>query len=464
MIEFILNNKTISTDTRAGATLLDFIRYQQQLKGTKIGCREGDCGACTVLMGELVHNKMHYKSLTSCITPLGNAHGKHIVTIEGLNIDGLTPYQQAMVDSSASQCGMCTVGFIVSFAGECLAYRSASYDGIVSAIDGNICRCTGYKSIERAARTIHEKLDSKTIDDPVPWLVKHAFIPEYFLDIPEQIGAISVSDSIAGGTIIGGGTDLLVQQHDEIFELDIHLLSDNKRIIGIDRIGDTIYIKSATNTTQLIESDLLQGIFPQLRDHLKLVSSTPIRNIATVAGNIVNASPIGDLTVFFLALNARVHLQNKVGNTRDVYLNEFYKSYKVLDMEADELVTAISFKVPHQDAKFNFEKVSKRRHLDIATVNSATMIHMADGIIMEAHLSAGGLGPTPLYLLKTSAFLVGKELTEENIEAALDIIPSEISPISDVRGSKDYKTLLLRQLVFAHFIVLFPNVFQMHTT
>ena len=151
MIQFILNNTNLSTALPAGMTLLDFIRYERNLFGTKIGCREGDCGACTILVGQLKNGEIDYRSATSCLMPLGNAHGKHIVTVEGINFPGLSPVQQAMSDEGATQCGFCTPGFVVSLTGFCMQKRNKD---VVSAIDGNICRCTGYKSIERAAMNI----------------------------------------------------------------------------------------------------------------------------------------------------------------------------------------------------------------------------------------------------------------------------------------------------------------------
>ena len=156
MIEFILNDETVNTSLPAGTTVLDFVRYDQNLKGTKIGCREGDCGACTVLVGELAGDSVSYRSMTSCLMPLANAAGKHIVTVEGINPPdgGLTCVQQAMVDESGTQCGFCTVGFVMSLTGFCVDETAKTTASAVSAVDGNICRCTGYKSIERAAETL----------------------------------------------------------------------------------------------------------------------------------------------------------------------------------------------------------------------------------------------------------------------------------------------------------------------
>jgi len=461
MTTFVLNDKIIQTYQPQGMTLLDFVRYHKHLIGTKIGCREGDCGACNLLMGELIDGKMYYKSLTSCITPLGNAQGKHIVSIEGLNMDELTPYQQAMVDESGSQCGICTVGFIVSFAGECLAYRPNSYESVIGAIDGNICRCTGYKSIERAAKIVYNKLKNKDIESPVAWLVKHKFIPEYFLNIPKKISQIATPTPENGHVIVGGGTDLFVQKHDEIYESSVNLISDNKHLTGIRIESGKCIIGAATNATQMLESKVLNDIFPNLYTHLKLVSSTPIRNIGTVAGNFINASPIGDLTAFFIALNSTIYLKNKSGNTRFLLLKDLYKGYKILDKTEDEYITHFSFEIPDSDTYFNFEKVSKRTYLDIASVNTAMRITVQNDYIKAVHISAGGVAPIPKYLQQTCEYLTEKHLTENTILEALEVMQNEVAPISDARGAKEYKRLLLRQLVFAHFMELFPEKFEL---
>src|SRR5512140_153220 len=183
MIEFILNNQDISTDLPAGLTVLDFVRYRQDLKGTKIGCREGDCGACTVLVGELVDGNVKYRSMTSCLMPLANAAGKHIVSIEGINPAdrGLTPVQQAMVDRSGTQCGFCTVGFVMSLTGFCIDDTLKTPEMAVSAVDGNICRCTGYKSIERAAMDLCGLLSEPSASAGGSNDAKMApIVPEYF--------------------------------------------------------------------------------------------------------------------------------------------------------------------------------------------------------------------------------------------------------------------------------------------
>ncbi len=465
MIEFILNDNTVKTDERSGQTLLDFIRYQRRLIGTKIGCREGDCGACTILIGELVESGIQYKSATSCITPLGNVAGKHVVTVEGINMDVLTPYQQAMVDASGTQCGMCTVGFVMSLAGLCLTRKSIQYSDVISAIDGNICRCTGYKSIERAAYILYEKLQNKPSGSIIPWLVNNEYIPAYFLSMDERLRALHKFIRSEGDTFIGGGTDLLVQKHDEIFTSDINLISDNSELVGISIEDNIIEIGAATNTTMLLDSPILNQVFPKLREHLLLVSSTPIRNIATVGGNFINASPIGDLTVFFIALNTTIELAAQNDTSREILLKDLYLDYKKLDMHDGEHMKKLRFQIPDKPILFNFEKVSKRRYLDIATVNTAACFKIdEEECIVDVHISAGGVGPVPMYLNETCQFLIRKKVTHQNMKTALETAQKEISPISDVRGSAQYKRLLLNQLLRAHFFTLFPDLVAINSS
>ncbi|MBO2009562.1 FAD binding domain-containing protein [Hymenobacter negativus] len=507
MIEFYLNDQPVRTSEAPASALLDFVRYHEQLKGTKIGCREGDCGACTVLVGELNADgqTVNYQSMTSCLTPLGNAHGKHIVTVEGINAAGsqLTPVQQAIVDEGGSQCGFCTVGFVMSLTGHSLSSAPATEQSTIAAIDGNICRCTGYKSLERAATKLTAELEQRPAENALTWLSEKQFVPSYFANIPAQLaklrpaaanavavpsattaantahsnGSSAVSTSPNGhaqnqndhghanaapftNALLGGGTDLLVQRLEELREQPgVRLIFDQPGRRGIrHETTGRVVLGAATTASQLLESDLMRSLLPNLPQYLKLVSSTPIRNMGTVAGNFINGSPIGDLTIMFLALGASITLLDAVGTTRELSLPDLYLGYKKLAKAADEQVIEISFPAPLAGDFFHFEKVSKRTHLDIASVNSAAWLQVENGIIQAARVSAGGVGPVPLYLARTSEFLQGRELTAETVSAANEVMQSEISPISDVRGTSDYKRLLLRQLLWAHFLQLAPDL------
>jgi xanthine dehydrogenase small subunit len=523
MTAFILNDKLVRTDLPRGTTLLDFIRYNLGLSGTKIGCREGDCGACTVLEGSLetidetligkepagdgimtsdkqtgdnLTKQIRYRSIVSCLTPLGNAHGKHIVTIEGLNMDVLSPVQQAFVDHNGTQCGFCTPGFVVSLTGHAINDTSSDHRLAIASMDGNICRCTGYKSIERAAVSISKVLKEKDPVNPVGWLVEQGFLPPYFQDIPERLITLTSRDTSenilkdtkgptdrsgqavqqtheteyshpAGGQaaeasipvqIIGGGTDLMVQRPDELAEQDPLLVFDNQALKGIRQENNRVVIGAAATASDIMSSEIMTSLIPGIKSHFKLVSSDPIRNMGTLGGNLVNASPIGDLSIFFLPWDAVLTLEEcATKKRRTVALKEFFLDYKRLDLLKGEMVVELSFAWPGDAFLFNFEKVSKRTHLDIASANSAIYLETEDEMISTCRISCGGVAPVPLYLRETSAFLSGKAITAETVKEANDILQQEITPISDVRGSSDYKRLLARQLLFAHFLKLFPD-------
>ncbi len=465
MIQFILNNKEVATDLPPGELLLDFIRYHKNLMGTKIGCREGDCGACTVLIGEIIKGEIRYRSVTSCLTALGNINGKHVVTVEGLNLSSnaeavkLNPVQQAMYNEGATQCGFCTPGFVVSLAGFCLSEKDKNYENAIASIDGNICRCTGYKSIQRAAKNIAD-LMQKNNGDVIDYVTSNSIVPNYFTDIKKRLLELNSKtnglekQNANSKKHLGGGTDLYVQQHEKMVNAEINFLFNKNELNGISRKGNKCIMGASVTVSDLMESKIINEAFPDFKKICKLISSTPIRNIATIAGNFVNASPIGDFTILFLALDAHIILSDGVAK-REIALRELYKGYKQLDKKENEFIQQIWFELPGKKDVFNFEKVSKRTHLDIASVNSAIKINTDGKTIFSAGLSAGGVGPVPIFLLKTSAFLKDKKITEEVIDEAIEIAQSEISPISDARGSEEYKRLLLGQLMKAHFITLF---------
>jgi xanthine dehydrogenase small subunit len=472
MITFILNREKISTNLPRGMPVLDFLRRSQRLSGAREGCREGDCGACLVLVGEWDGKKVSYQPVNSCLLPLAELHGKHIVTIEGLNTQkphDLNPIQQAIAEEGATQCGFCTPGIIISLTSFFCNQSDFDENQAIAALDGNICRCTGYQAIKRAAGKLCKKLKktalSDTQKDPLNRLVKAQIFPSYFLKIPRQLQKLSVihkKPSVQNSSkaiIVAGGTDLWVQKTTELYNANLMTLSHKKDLKGIRIEQNRCYIGAATSINEMKKSPVLKKNFPKIGDYFKLIASTPIRNRATIGGNIVNASPVGDLIIFFLALDTSIILDNHQ-NQRELALKDFFKDYKQLDKNDNELVKGISFPLPVQNSFFNFEKVSKRTHLDIASVNSAIQIVTDNSIIQQVHLSAGGVAPIPLYLSKVVNCLKGKKIQISSVRKAASAAQSEISPVSDVRGSADYKRLLLRQLIYAHFITLFPELLK----
>lgn len=461
MIQFILNDIDIFYHGNPEKTLLDFIRYEQHLRGTKIGCREGDCGACTAMIGRLSGDKVQYKAVTSCLTPMANIHGSHIVTIEGINGEMLTPIQSSMVQCSGTQCGFCTPGFVMSLTAYALSPHSLSSPTAKDAIDGNICRCTGYKSIEIAAEQIDDALANIHTDDKLSALIDNQYVPEYFGNIGHRLQKIKKSSKHRiQGMIISGGTDVYVQKHDHLHNktLDFQASYLEKQALLIQE--DKCIIHASNTAQDLLEFEPLHHAIPDWYQYLKLVSSTPIRNIGTVVGNIANASPIGDLSVMLLALDADVVIADNDKPLRTVALRNFFKGYKSIDLSGDEYIHSLQFKIP-DGQYFHFDKVCKRQYLDIATVNTAIKIEIQDDHILSAAVSAGGVSATPLYLSNTSASLQHQKLTPQLVQYVASVLLSEISPISDVRGSKEYKSHLLKNLFYGHFIHLFPNIIKM---
>lgn len=486
-VHFILNREVVHSSLPPATAALDYIRREKRLTGTKEACREGDCGACTILLGELKENQVKYRPVCSCLLPLGDLAGKHLITIEGLNPEenkkdkGLNPIQQALVDRGAIQCGFCTPGFVMAITGYFLNHLQLNYREAVNSVDGNICRCTGYSSIKRALACLIEKFAPllKAPGDHLTKLVDLGLVPRYLLTMTGRLSRLNknlqretAAGKIKSAVVVAGGTDLLVQQPEFLINKNIKFISGNREMTGIFRQEDRIYIGSGVTAGELMESALLREIFPSIPDYLKLVSSTLIRNRATVGGNILNASPIGDLSVMLLALDASLTLKSGKGATRKLLLRNFFLDYKKVALREDELIQQIDFAVKANDSRkaagsalntrqpllFNFEKVSRRRHLDIAGVNSAISVKSDGQILNEVHLSAGGVAPIPLYLSGGSKFLKGKRLSKELLAELLKICVEEISPITDVRGTTQYKRLLLQQLILAHFLVLFPNL------
>lgn len=445
MISFICNNKEFFENCTGGLPVLDWIRSQTDLKGTKEGCREGDCGACTVVVGRPGKDGIEYSAVCSCLLPIGDISGCHLVTIEGLTTgDELTPFQRSFYDEAASQCGFCTPGMIMSLTGCLLGSAELSSSAAIEALDGNICRCTGYIAVKRAVDSVMEKLPLQ-YENRIQMLINEGHIPAYFNSISERLSKLPLYEVSANGTAISGGTDIYVHSSDKLSGEQPEFLSRRNDLNFIRMEHGIVRIGSAVTFTQLRESAVISGLFPDLKGFLSRVSSTQIRSRATVGGNIVNASPIADMAIVFLALNASVTFSD-----RTVPLSKFYLGYKQLDMQPGEILTEVSFPVPEKGSVLSSLKVCKREYLDIASVNSSMLLKVKDNIILGVRISAGGVSPIPIQLVKTGKYLRGKTISEKIIREACIISATEISPISDIRGSGKYKKKLLQAQIRAH--------------
>ncbi len=468
---FFLNDREQAYSGSRGALLLDVLRDDLGLTGTKDGCREGDCGTCVVLLGESQPDGICYRTVNSCLLPMGDVNGRHVVTIEGLNQPDLSPVQQALLDEGAIQCGFCTPGLVISLTGFLLGGALISEADGIAALGGNICRCTGHVAIRRAIARLCEQFrdleptEGKPSSERIAALVAAKVLPPYFLDVPKRLRNLTEAASTqvpgrageARSSIpVGGGTDLFVTQADKLRDAELTFLSQRADLQGIRLKGDVCCIGAATPLSAIEASPIIRRMLPDLGRHFSRIASQPIRNRATLAGNIVNASPAGDLSVMLLALNASAVLARR-DRQRTVLLRDFFRGYKVLDLAADEIIVEIRFPIPEADTHFNFEKVGRREYLDIAGASSAIRLRVQDARIVEAHVAAGSVAPIPLYLRNTSAFLQGKPISATTAREAAAIAAGEISPMSDVRGSAEYRRALLPRLILAHFLTLFPE-------
>ncbi|HSN54130.1 MAG TPA: FAD binding domain-containing protein [Candidatus Sulfomarinibacteraceae bacterium] len=454
-VSFVVNTARFEFQGPSGRPLLDVIRTDAGLKGTRHACREGDCGSCVVLLGEPGEHGLRYRPVTSCLVPVAAAAGCHVITVEGLDTGGIGPLQQPFVDEGASQCGFCTSGFLVALAGHLLDAPDWRLEPALNALAGNICRCTGYASIRRATAAILERL-AGTVNPAEPRLealARQGYLPAALADAQGLLAGVAAAapKTASDERPVAGGTDLYVQRPEDLVHGDVRLVRSSRRGIRVE--DDHVVLAGSATAEDMKRSPELAELLGDMTGPMDLMGSWPIRERATVAGNIVNASPIGDMTIMLLALAAELELAAGAARRR-LALRSLFLGYKTLNLGPGEIVEAVRVR-RRPGLRFNFEKVSKRTCLDIASVNSAAAIRVADGAIAEAGLAAGGVAPVPLALVEAEAAIVGRAPSAETARLAARTAASEISPISDVRGSAEYKRLLLHQLVLGHFQRLF---------
>ena len=460
MRPFLLNDELVTGLPDSARSVLAWLREDRGLTAAKDACREGECGACAALLGALEPGGgLRYRLVNTCLLPLVALGGHHLVTLEGLNRpDGtLSPVQRALVEEGAIQCGFCTPGVVMALTNWLLNGIRFDREEGIEALDGNICRCTGYQVFKRALTRL-SPLGAGLPPPPARLgaLVTAGVVPASFLDIADRLTRLpppQPTPRTIGGLLVAGGTDLFA--HPRPSPPPLVLLDGRPGLHGIDLTADRCRIGATTTVEELLESAVLEARIPHLHRSLTRFGGTPVRDRATLGGNLVNASPIGDLSVCFLALGAEVVVQGPLG-VRRLPLSGFFLGYKRLDLHPDEWVAAVEFPLAPGPTRFNFEKVAHREHLDVAAVNSALHLELADGTIRRAGLSAGGVAPVPLWLADTSAWLRGRPLDAATAWGAAQRAQQEATPIDDVRGSAAYKRLLLRQLVLAHFQALGP--------
>ncbi|MBN2894158.1 MAG: xanthine dehydrogenase small subunit [Bacteroidales bacterium] len=464
-ISFVFKNKIRTIDFNNSefsptSTLLEFIRAQQNTKGTKEGCNEGDCGACTVVVVEKSGNELKYRAVNSCVMFLPSIHGKQVLTIEDIgSSDNLHPIQQIFIDQHASQCGFCTPGFIMSLFAQKADNPNSSKDELIEAITGNLCRCTGYRPIVDSAvdisklndlKLFHNYANPELIDSiPVNDIVSLKTAKnEYY--IPFNIeDAIKLRKEHKDAVITSGGTDLVlvVTKRKEHLPkiIDVSLLVDTQQII---ETKDEIIFGAGVKIEDIYQFSKTK--LPAMAEMLSLFGAKQIRNRATIGGNVGTASPIGDILPVLYAYNADIIIK---GDTeRKVNINDYIIGYRKTLLGENELIKAVSIQKPAPNRITKAYKISKRVNLDISTVSAGFSMELEKNIIKDIVLNYGGMAERPKRASETENFLNGKEWTEQVVTEAMKIVEKEFTPLTDARSSKEARIIMAKNLLLKFYL------------
>ncbi len=439
-------------------TLLDWLREDRRLTGTKEGCGEGDCGACTVVLEELNDDLIERRAVNACLVMVGQVDGLGVRTVEGLVCDGqLHPVQRAYAAGGGTQCGFCTPGFIMS------TYAYAAEGGqpdlplIHDALAGNLCRCTGYRPIVQAV------LDSLPLQ-PDAIEADASGLTSALQDIERKAAASFIGTSCKfhaprslaealelrqrspDAKILSGGTDLglLVSQKREVFPQVIYLGA----IEALKQIAESATeISIGAAVTYDDAAAIFTRHYPGLTAYLSRLGSKQIRNLGTIGGNIGTASPIGDFLPILLALSARIRLQSLAGGSRDIDADFYFTGYRETAIAPDELIEAVMIPKLKDGEFFWADKISKRRDQDISTVCSAFLLRLDDRKVEDARLAFGGMAPVPKRARGAEAALIGRVFDEFAVAEAGAALAQEFRPISDWRGSGEYRLTVAQNLL-----------------
>ena len=430
-IKFSLNGETVELDVPPTMTLLDWLREDRELTGTKEGCNEGDCGACTVM----VTGEDGARALNACILFMPQLHGKAVRTVEGISgpKGALHPVQQAMIEKHGSQCGFCTPGFVVSMAVGHLRGRE-DHDNVLA---GNLCRCTGYAPIVRAAEAAS--------DEPIP-----EWMNDTPLDVPALGFAPETSDELAEwyqnhpeGTLIAGATDVGLWVTKQLRDLkDVAFLNRCRDLQQIALSDDTITIGAAVTMADV--HGLMRDHHPSYAEMIRRYGSEQVRQAATIGGNVANGSPIGDNPPALIALGAT--LQLRCGDARRTILAEdFFIEYGKQDRAPGEFLEAIT--IPKTAPNLRCYKISKRFDQDISAVCGCFNVTVDKGKVASANIAFGGMAGIPKRADKVEAALIGAEWSIETIEAVLPLFSDDFTPLTDMRASADYRLKAAQNLL-----------------
>ncbi|UIP85111.1 xanthine dehydrogenase small subunit [Pseudomonas phenolilytica] len=462
MIQFLLNRELRSERTLdPNTTVLQYLREHRGKTGTKEGCASGDCGACTVVVGELVGERLRYRTLNSCLTFVSALHGKQLISVEDLKHQGrLHSVQQAMVDCHGSQCGFCTPGFVMSlFALQKNAAAVNEYDPHQTheALAGNLCRCTGYRPILAAAEQArtHPEADQFDAEEAETIAQLKAIAPREMAELSDGdkrcLSPLTVAElaevyaANPDARLLAGGTDLALEvtQFHRALPLLIHVgqVAEMKQVVITDRY---IEIGAAAPLTDCYAA--LAADYPDFGELLQRFASLQIRNQGTLGGNIGNASPIGDSPPLLIALGAEIVLRHGA-DMRTLPLQDFFLDYKVTARQPGEFIEKVRVPRATPQRLFRAYKVSKRLDDDISAVCAAFELQLEGGVIADARVAFGGMAAIPKRAAACEATLKGAPWNQQTVEAACDALAEDFTPLTDFRASREYRLLVAQNLL-----------------
>jgi xanthine dehydrogenase small subunit len=461
-VRFILDGEIIELhDVDPTRTVLQLLREDLHRTGTKEGCAEGDCGACMVVLAELDRSgkRIEVRAINSCIQFIPMLDGKELITVESLaDVEGgLHPVQQALVDTHASQCGFCTPGFVMSLFATFKTQSNPTRREIVDTLSGNLCRCTGYRPIIDAAHAMYE-LPAKDGD----WLQQQGNVEIDDASRVKKLQSINRVGSLQTGsnghhffapvtleelialrqqypqaTLIAGGTDVGLWVTKQYRNLgDLIYTGRVPELLYTGLTNDCIEIGAAVSITEA--GGIIIDHYPELEELFVRFASPPIRNVATLGGNIANGSPIGDSMPPLIALEARIVLQGASG-ARELLLEDFYQDYMVKDLRPDEILTTIKIPLPDDTSSLRTYKVSKRFDQDISALCMAFCVQLDNDVVKSIRVACGGLAAIPKRAVECEAALIGQVWNADTISRGIKALGDDFSPIDDMRASAAYR-------------------------
>ena len=448
-VRFLLNGtEHVVPSVVPTMTVLDYLRGEAGLRGTKEGCAEGDCGACTVVMAR--HGSTRAEAINACLYTVGQLDGASLVTVEGLSggKEAPDPVQQAMISSHASQCGFCTPGFVMALWALRQEGGTPDDDAIHEALAGNLCRCTGYRPIVEAARQAcrnappDRKIPNKATPTPQESLTTGgaAWLAPATLD-----GLLALQRSHSGALLLAGGTDVGLQFSKERRHAAVTISTSHVRELRLMReTADALHIGAAVTVSEALPA--CEEAWPALGAIMRRFGSRQIRNVATIAGNLANASPIGDLAPCLMALGAKLDLAGPDGE-RHMPLEEFFRAYRRTALGDAEVITGVRIPRPEDESVFRAWKISKRHDQDISAVIGAFRVILRDDRIVDMRIAFGGMAAVPARAPETERALIGQTWSEDTVRDAGHALKRDFAPIDDQRASAAYRLRVAANLL-----------------